>query len=482
MNSKLAPIIRNKRRILERTSRSPSQNNVAGKILVISSVAPHRLGGIQNLYALLSVLKPHQYSILTTYESIRRDPAREPLPGEYFYCDRKRAQPLSLIIPPPATEATVRSSRPGSRFNIRAEHARFVGYCRRLFRFATPRYRAVRSVVRFFATIGRMVLWGHLIVQRGNIRGVVGISDTGPALISTYLLSKLCRLPYVIYMFDLYFGNNLGIIENCLARTLEPRILRRAAAVFLTNEAITKYYRLRYGHTIKPLLLHNSIFPAQYERLRTPPETVRPHRIVFTGTVYWAQEQSMLNMIHAMDELRDAEIILDLYIPNLPQSISKHIANRNNIRMSAAPVSEMPRIQCGASILYLPLSWNTPSPDIIATATPGKLSDYLASGRPILIHAPPYAWVSHYAKQEGFGLVVDEENIQKLRDGVLKLLTDKRLILRLARNATRTFYKNHDATKTAPMFVQMLDSAFGTRLAQHDSVLDPLANKEVLAN
>jgi len=443
-----------------------------GKILVISSVAPHRLGGIQNLYALLSALKPDQYCILTTHESTKRHPAREPLPGEYFYCDQNGTPAFSVTIPPPSTEDSVSSSRHESRFKIWARHTRFVGYCRQLIRFAISRYRVMRSLVRFYATIGRMVLLGHFIAQRRNIRGVVGISDTGPALISTYLLSKLCRLPYVIYLFDLYLGNNLGIIENCLARTLEPLIFRRAAAVFLTNEGIREYYRLRYGRTIKPFLLHNSIFPAQYERLRTPYAAMRPYRIVFTGSAYWAQEQSLLNIIQAMDELRDPEILLDLYVPNPPHSILKHIANRNNIRISAAPASEMPRIQCGASILYLPLSWNTASPDIIATATPGKLSDYLASGRPILIHAPPYAWVNQYAKQEGFGLVVDEENIQKLRNSVLKLLADRRLALRLVRNATRTFYKNHDATKTAPRFIHVLDSAFGTRLAQHDGILD----------
>jgi glycosyltransferase involved in cell wall biosynthesis len=319
-----------------------------------------------------------------------------------------------------------------------------------------------------------MVLLGYLLVQRRNIRGLVGISDAGPALISTYLLSRLCRLPYVIYLFDLYLGNDLGILANYLARVFEPIVMKRAAAIFVTNEGIAEYYRRRYGHAFKPVLLYNSIFPTQYERLRTPYMAVHPYRIVFTGSVYWAQEQSLLNMIQALDELRDPEILLDLYVPNPPESIIKHIGNRNNIRISAAPASEVPRIQCGASILFLPLSWNTASPDIIATATPGKLTDYLASGRPILIHAPPYAWVNQYAKQEDFGLVVDEENIQQLRNSVLKLIADRRFALRLIRNATKTFYKNHDATKTAPRFIHALNSAFGTRLAQHDGTGDSL--------
>ena len=427
------------------------------KILVVSTVAPHRIGGIQNLYTLLSALKPDRYCVLTTHRSIRGQLTNQPLRGECFYCDPQ--EPLNPVDVRDEASPSVKS-RSQSQFRTWARQTVLGKYYRHVYSFLVFRYRAARSAIRFLVSTVRMIWLGYLIVQRRNIRGLVGISDTGPALISTYMLSRLCRLPYVIYLFDIYLGNNLGTLENHLAKFFEPLLIKRAVFVLLTNEGTETYYRDRYGDTFRPAILHNSISPAQYERVRTQYSPSPPYRIVFTGNVYWAQERSVVNLIRTMDELRDSQVLLDLYIPNPPQSVIDQIRERKNIRLTSAPATAMPRIQCSASILFLPLSWDTPAPDIIATATPGKLTDYLASGRPILIHAPSCAWINQYARQEGFGLVIDEESIAKLKDGVLKLIKDKRFARRLVRNAKKTFYKNHMARSAISKFISILESAF----------------------
>jgi glycosyltransferase involved in cell wall biosynthesis len=94
----------------------------------------------------------------------------------------------------------------------------------------------------------------------------------------------------------------------------------------------------------------------------------------------------------------------------------------------------------------------------VATATPGKLIDYLASGRPILIHAPPYSYISQYARENSFALVVDVEDVQVLRDALLRLLQDVRYSKRLVRNALRTLRKNHDATRNALRLAEILSN------------------------
>ena len=121
-----------------------------------------------------------------------------------------------------------------------------------------------------------------------------------------------------------------------------------------------------------------------------------------------------------------------------------------------APNSEMPRIQSQADILFLPLSWHTKSPEIINTATPGKLTEYLIGGRPILIHAPKESYLVEYAKENDFALVVDEENVDQLANAIRRLLTDQELSNRLIRNAQATFLKNHDITKTVEKFKTLL--------------------------
>jgi hypothetical protein len=165
-----------------------------------------------------------------------------------------------------------------------------------------------------------------------------------------------------------------------------------------------------------------------------------------------------MNLISAMRELEDIPVRLHLYVPNADEELKRIATTRKNVRVAAAPQSEMPDIQCGATILFLPLSWHTRSPGVIATATPGKLADYLASGRPMLIHAPPYAYINEYARREQFAQLVDEERIDKLSGAVRKLIFDVQYSRRLIENAKRTLYKNHDATANAQRLANILES------------------------
>lgn len=48
--------------------------------------------------------------------------------------------------------------------------------------------------------------------------------------------------------------------------------------------------------------------------------------------------------------------------------------------------------------------------------------------------------------------MVDEENIEKLKQAIKKLLLDKNYGLELIKNAKKTFFENHDANKNALIF------------------------------
>ena len=72
------------------------------------------------------------------------------------------------------------------------------------------------------------------------------------------------------------------------------------------------------------------------------------------------------------------------------------------------------------------------------------MPEYLAAGRPILVHAPSYSYVANYARKEGFGLVVDRLDSGLLRRAILDLKHDAKLCHRLVTNAKKVA-KKHDA-------------------------------------
>lgn len=417
------------------------------KLLVVSSWAPPMAGGPQNLYNLFSQFSADSYCILTSYDAIQNSSSfGRWLAGEYFFYDR-----AGTIEKPQASALPSRGKTPPETGKTWIKRAT------RLPPIVKRPLSAVYQTAYLLLSIAMIVRMGVRVVRHRKIESIMGVSDTGPALISTYLIARCTGLPYVLYLFDIYLGNKLPPIHDLLARVLEPLMFRNASFVIVTNEGTERFYRKRYAGAVRCAVIHNSVFPKTYEPRNIPYQPKEPYSMVFTGQVYWAQERSLLNFLRAMKDF-EVPVHVDLYVPIAPEALKRFVSDCANVRLTAAPQSEMPGVQCGATILFLPLSWHTGRPEVIATATPGKLADYLASGRPILIHAPPYAYVNEYARQEGFALIVDEENIQKLQDSVKKLTVDVQYSRELIENAKRTLRKNHDVAVNARKLANLLDS------------------------
>ncbi len=161
-------------------------------------------------------------------------------------------------------------------------------------------------------------------------------------------------------------------------------------------------------------------------------------------------------MIRTMDELRDLPVRLLLFIPKATRKVLSAVEGRPNVTLTSASQSEVARVQCEATLLVLPLSWGTKAPDIIATATPGKFTDYLASGRPLLVHAPDYSCVARDAKEHGTGIVVDRDDVASLARTIREFLGDPSAGRRYVENALRVFESRHDARKNSRMLWEIL--------------------------
>lgn len=446
------------------------------KTLFIATYAPPLLAGAPRFMAnLLINFPPESYTILTSFYNIDNISAKIGtwLPGDYIFYDN-----------PNATKLTRQQQEARPEEAITNPIVRLKKFLRRSFLFSAwvkaPLSAAVKMdwvarLKRFLkrnhfvkTLIGAPLILGQipLIVHHGiravknrQIELIVGFSDYGPALVGTFYIHKATGVPFHLYMFDVYKGNFFPLTGNLLASIFEPRLFKAATKIIVNNAETKEFYRRRYGQRLadKMVIIHNSTNPEPYLKLQTP---IVPHEppysIVFTGNVYWAQESSLRNLVKAVDQLNDLDIRLKIYSPNPPEYLKSIGIASPRIDYSVAPGSEMPKIQSEADILFVPLAWHTKSPTIINTATPGKLTDFLIAGRPMLIHAPETSHLVKYAKENDFALVVDKEDIGELRTAIYRLITDSVLAERLVKNAQATFFTNHDIGKNFALLQSLL--------------------------
>ena len=89
---------------------------------------------------------------------------------------------------------------------------------------------------------------------------------------------------------------------------------------------------------------------------------------------------------------------------------------------------------------------------------PGKIGENLASGRPILVHAPRDSFIAWYFRNYECGVVVDENDPRQLADAINSILTDPMLSQRISARARERARVDFDHLKERKRFFEVLES------------------------
>lgn len=182
------------------------------KLLVISQTNPLIVGGIQNLGYLLKNYPKELYWILTRSEKIDKKG------GTY----NPEIEADSIIF---FDNAKKPNSTKKSLTRILTEMTRkLIRKSKLLITLAGPLAIAVKIFL--------IIKDGLKIIKKRNIEILLGVSDGGPVLISTYFLSKISKRPYFLLFFDLYKDNNLRLPERFWQRYLNRFYLKTLRKLF----------------------------------------------------------------------------------------------------------------------------------------------------------------------------------------------------------------------------------------------------------
>ncbi len=404
------------------------------KFLIISSYAPPAISGSPlMMFNILKHFPSQSFCILTSHFGINNKAIKDGnwLNAKYFYFDS-----FTNITTPHKEETFFQQCKSFVKKNL-------------LLRFLA------RIFFLFYLPI-TIVKRGRKIIKEEHIDFLLGYSDYGPALFATYLLHLFTKKPFSIYLYDLYYKNNFPFLYGVLAYFLEKNLFMHAQRIFVMSETLQRYYQDKYGRDV--IVIHNSIDLPNIELGNDIKERCsNVVKIVFTGTIYWPQAESIKNLIMAIEQIEEFNVQLWLYTPHTSEILHEQgIFEGEHVVFSHGSPVEMVRVQKDADILFVPLSFNTKFPLLIDTSSPGKFSEYLISGVPILVHAPHSSYIAEYAKLNNCALVVDEENIKILKSSILSLVTDRKIVKILTKNAWDVAVRNHNALRNSLLLQENL--------------------------
>lgn len=382
------------------------------KFAFVSSVLPPSWSGQSVvIYRLLKDFRPADYCLITQdYGQGRehREVKAGRLRGKYYYIPRRYAIPVA-------------------------------------WRYAQVRWVNIQLRARHIAAV----------VKQEKCEAIVACPGDYFNLPAALYASRLTDARFYPYMLDYYSQQSNGFKSEREARRFEAMMMKEATGVIVPNEFMGDELRRRYNVTNLTIVRN----PCDLDAYRAPlPETPGKEgvRIVYTGSIYNAHFEAFQNLLQAIRSLNRSDLKLHLYSNQTQEELTNHGISGPLELHEAQGAPAIPAIQRQADLLFLPFAFNSPFPELIRTSAPGKTGEYLASRRPVLVHAPSDSFISWYFRQHDCGIVVDENNPEKLAEALKLILSDRELRHRFTTNAWQRANSDFSIEASQAAFAELM--------------------------
>lgn len=241
------------------------------------------------------------------------------------------------------------------------------------------------------------------------------------------------RRPLAVYLFDdPIYQWPPGPLRR-VARFFEPLWSRVASTIFAPNEAMVDTFARRRGRV--PVLIRNPVSMDAFGASDRPwPVNPAARRIVYTGSVYHAQSDAFVNLVQALELVRGWS--LHIYTSQTAAQIAALGIQGPNVCVHDHLSQEGSyEAQRSSDLLFLPLAFRSSVPEVLKTSAPMKMGEYLASGRPVLVHAPADLFVVGHMRQHDAALIVDQPSPEMLANALKDIVGNADLRRSICANA-----------------------------------------------
>jgi glycosyltransferase involved in cell wall biosynthesis len=372
-------------------------NRLPARMLVVAaSLPPESTGGAVVLGRMMRGFDPRDYRLASF------DPPMAPAPGKTL----------------PAR--TFRVSRPW-RADLALEPLNVLARSRGLRRTCVEAARRARDMLR--------------IIRAESCAAVLVATGAAPDLLAGAIAAQYAALPLVVWMYDHWRLQNQHLLGYAVSGALlERAIVARAQAVIVSTERLRDDLWREHGveATVIPHLLDPDVPPGDVPPEPWPADPRAP-TIAYTGQVYAAQLDAVARLVDALESPPLDEWRLHIHGSVAPPA--DFVRQARVVSHPASDAAAIRAIQRKADILFIPLAFASPYPTLINAALPTKTVEYLDSGRPILVHAPPGSYLADFTRRTGFAELVDQPAPELIATAIQRLAGDAALRQELVERA-----------------------------------------------
>jgi glycosyltransferase involved in cell wall biosynthesis len=325
-----------------------------------------------------------------------------------------------------------------------------------------PEPKIVGSESHWILALLRAFLRGRNIARilgKEKSTAVIAASGNLIDIPAGWWASVLAGVEFIPYLFDDYLYQWPEERTRAITRKMERLVYRRVRKVIVPNEFMRDEIQQR--HRVKAFVVRNPVasLPAEVESVVPTEYDLQDEiRIVYTGAIYHVNFDAFRNLIAAVEQI-STNVKIHLFTAQPVEWLESNGIRSPQIVLHSHTVhADVMRAQNRAHILFLPFAFHSTIPEVIKTSAPGKTGEYLASGVPILAHVPADSFVSWYLKTHECGFVVDENDIESLKQAIVELVNNTECRIKLIRNAQERARADFDPLAASRAFREAVDA------------------------
>ena len=329
--------------------------------------------------------------------------------------------------------------------------------------------RRIRATRKFTAEVLRRARRIAILARREQCGAILVTTSMETVDVpAAALAARITGLPLFIYMLDnwRYMLRLFDPVFASVDGVFQSAILAGSRCVIAQNPFMANEIKRENG---RDCVVVGIPVPRGTRLGEVPsqpwPSTPGELKIVFTGNVYMAHFDALARVLEALESPRLQHASLHIYGGSVKSGLhDQGLVGRMHVHGHVSG-EELTRVQREADILLQPMAWESPSPQIVMAAAPTKTAEYLASGRPMLIHAPPGSYLAQLARDYEVAALVDQPDARAIEEAILRIEEDAEFRARVTANALRAADRLYSPAATVERLVNTFNALVGGQAA-----------------
>lgn len=332
----------------------------------------------------------------------------------------------------------------------------------RTYIYAAPTKRIFRRLLGEISFVLSCLLGSFAI---DNCDAVVSISPPFPTALSSFILSRMKRAPFIFWLNDLHpeTAIQLGVLKNRLLikmlTSLELFLYKKAKKVVVATKGIGENIIGRGVPRAKVEFIPTGVDTALFDPTESR-DSIRNELgledkflVLYAGTIGFLQD--IATIIETARILRNNDRIIFLLVGDGPQrermvQLSKSYSLENVLFVDTQPRSRLPSYIAAADVVLASLKkWK-----LFEGALPTKLFEAMAMGVPVVCAISGEA--KEMIRKSDAGICVEPENPEEMSEAILELFNDPSARRRKGERARKYVANHYSRSKTICQIEQML--------------------------